>query len=163
MGVRGGVVFFGFGLDGPTLVRVDELRVGVLVLVVFAEVLELPEQAAATVVGDVKVVVCVDEGRVRVGVRVIADDALGRSHGSSSDRRSRGWAAFRRWLELDDAQHQEDDDDDDDDPHDTDATTAVVHVDLLAECGLVRCIVRRPTTRRNARTTVTLRRAGQRR
>lgn len=107
MGVRGGVVLLGFRLDGPTLVRVDELWMGVLVLVVFAEVLELPKHAAATVVGDMKVVVRVDEGRVRVGMRVIADNALGRCHRASSlvspvDRLGGGApAAFRRVPETD--------------------------------------------------------------
>jgi hypothetical protein len=58
------------------LVGADQVGVVVVVIVVVGPVLELPEDAARVVMGDVVVVMAMGDRRVRVLVRGVADDPL---------------------------------------------------------------------------------------
>jgi hypothetical protein len=74
--VRRTVVVLALLVLAALLVRVDDQGVIVVVLVVMGAVLELPERATRVVVGDVIVIVAVDDGRMRMLVFDVARDTL---------------------------------------------------------------------------------------
>jgi hypothetical protein len=76
----------------PVAVGMDELRVIVLVLVVRGAVLELAQDTARMVVGDVVVIVGVDDIGMGMLVRDITDDVLHRclSQGAPPEVRVHG-------------------------------------------------------------------------
>jgi hypothetical protein len=76
--VRRRVVVLLLVLFAPVVVRMDEWRMVVVVLVIVRLMGELAERAARVLVGDVVVVVRVDDAAMRVLMLDVADNALDR-------------------------------------------------------------------------------------